>query len=115
MWASLRERNIEVVKYLVKNGAHTNGMTIYNWASAGWLEKVEESIKNREDINNQSYQGSTALISTSWKEYLEIVKLLVENNANLNLTNMYGDTALMRATVYGHKEIIEYLKTHIIK
>jgi ankyrin repeat protein len=42
----------------------------------------------------------------------EVVKLLIQKGADVNAKNKYGETALRLAFYYGHKEIVELLKSY---
>ena len=76
---------VEIAKYLVEKGADISKMTIVEWASAGWLEKVQECIENSADVSAKNKKGKTALRFASQNGHLDIVKYLVENGADINI------------------------------
>ena len=110
VWQELMEYNsTEIINYLIEKKADISDVDIVDRASAGWLDKVKESLDSGVDINFQNAMEYTALISASQDGHLEIVKYLVENGADLNIKNHWGHTALMVASENNHTEIIEYL------
>ncbi len=104
--------SIEIIKYLVAKGVDTNNTTIFDWARVGWLEKVQECVKNGADVNAIiKDNGFTALMGASAARNLEIVKYLIENGADINIQNQFNYTALDIAKESEDTEIIEYLES----
>lgn len=101
--------DIEFLKFLIDVGADTKGMTIVEWASSGWLEKVKESLKNKQDINLKNMHGQTPLIAAILKEHLDIITLLVESGADLTIKEDLDRTALMIASEIGNLDIVKLL------
>ena len=80
-----KEKNIEIAKCLVENGANVNS-------------------KSKGD------NGITPLHSASWWGSIEIVKLLVENGAELEENkNVYGYRPLHMAAIRGHSSVVKHL------
>ena len=77
--------NLDVVKYLVKEG--------------------------NTDVNTQDRKGNTPLMLAAQRGDLGIVKCLVEAKADANTKNYYGATALTRTT----QDVRKYLKNHVRK
>lgn len=75
--------HLEVVKFLVENGANVNNI-----------------VKGYLGMNRD-----TALVSASANGHLEVVKYLVENGANIN----NGRNALEVAAEEGHLAVVQYL------
>ncbi|WP_104618359.1 ankyrin repeat domain-containing protein [Brachyspira murdochii] len=80
----LENGHLEVVKYLLENGANVN-------------------LKNITDVS--------ALILASMDNHLEIVKYLLDKGADINAKDNYGKTALMYASEKGHSEVAKFLKS----
>ena len=107
--------HLEIVKYLVENGADINAKDNNGWTSLihaaynGHLEVVKYLVENKADINAIGkyfgFDGLTSLMFASMNGHLEVVKYLVENGANINDRN----EALMGASISGHLEVVKYL------
>ena len=110
-WKEILEYgSIDIVKYLVENGANTNNTRLVDWAGVGWLNKVQECIKNGTDINAKNKWGWTALIKASEKGNLDIVEYLIKKEADVNAIDKNNYTALMYASENGYTDIVEFLK-----
>ncbi len=97
--------HLQLVKYLVENGAnvHTeNDEALIYAVQENKLEIVKYLVEvGKMDIHN----GYMVYIAAS-NGYLDILKYLVKKGANFR----YEDEApLIRAAAYGHNEIVEYL------
>ena len=79
MWNSIRGDDLEIVKYLLENGA---------------------------DINAKDNYGTTALMKASSNGQLEIVQFLIENGADINIKNNEGKTALDVAATKEIKKVL---------
>lgn len=105
-WFS-RRGNLEVLKYLVENGADIHAAKDSALSSAafnGHLEIVKYLVEHGADIHSEH---NRALRWAAERGYLEIVNYLVEHGANIHAKNDY---ALRKAEKYGHTEVVEYLK-----
>lgn len=76
-------RNLKIVKYLIKNGA---------------------------DVNMQEYKENTALMYASIFGSIEIVEYLLVNGAKTGIQNIGGTTACMFAYKYGNNDIVKLLR-----
>jgi len=111
LMAASNAGKIEIVKYLVKNGADINlndeseygGSALFNASAEGHLEIVKYLVDNGADINLQVTTGSTALMMAS--DDIEIVKYLIENGADVNIQNYEGTTALVWASSIKRNEL----------
>lgn len=113
--------NLEVVKFLVENGASVNGKRVkgkplINAAQHGNTDIVEYLISKGANVNaipvyEDGSRGGSALISAVMGGYLDIVKLLVENGADLEYQEESSDkeTVVMVAARNGSRHILEYL------
>ena len=75
--------HIDVVKYLLKNGAQ---------------------------VNHADDWGGTALIYSVWKGNEDIVRLLLAKKANISAKTKDGRTAMSVAKHFGHNKIVKMLK-----
>jgi hydrogenase-4 component B len=82
--------HIEIVKYLLANGANINekdnyGNTALILASfSAHIKVVKYLLSNGANITEKDENGYTALILASWEGHIEIVKSLLANGANVN-------------------------------
>ncbi len=100
--------NVEIVKYLIENGADTENMNNI-WGNTA-LMKIANSVcikeseicieiaqyllDNGANINAKTCNGWTALMYASSYGYLDMVKFLVKNGADINAITNEGYTAL---------------------
>ena len=106
--------NLEIVRYLVKNGADVNfidacdGTALMEASESGNLEIVKYLVENGANIHFKNYRGETALMNASAKGNLEVVKYLIEKGADVNVISK-GYTALIVASDYSHLEVVKHL------
>jgi len=106
-WATEYE-HLEVVKFLVENGAniHANNDLALCWAAEnGYLEIVKYLVENGANIHANN---DCALRWAAYKGHLEVVKYLIENGADIHADN---DSALYCIAWNGHLEVVKYLKS----
>ena len=98
---------IEIVKYLVENGADIhifNNFALIQSSRYGYIEIVKYLVENGADI----YAANNFALRLASKEgHIEVVKYLVENGANIYAENQ---GALRWAQNQGHTEIVNYLR-----
>ncbi len=70
----------------------------------GNLEIAKMLLLKGADINKVNQRGQTPLEGVCFKGNFEMVKLLVENGATTD------GNAIVYASIFGHKEIVSYLK-----
>jgi len=117
--------HLEIVEYLVDNGADTSEMTIVDYVNCGWLPKVKEAIESGTNPNQRVQrpyddgrgtieEANTLLINAVEYGHLEIVKYLLKRGADVNLKgfsfNDGSQTALYQARERNHTEIIKLLQ-----
>jgi ankyrin repeat protein len=96
--------HLEVVKYLVQNGANVNNNSALRWAAYnGHLEIVKFLLENGANVHAWN---DSALRSAAENGHLEIVEFLVQNGANVHANN---NSALRWAAIYGHLEVVKFL------
>jgi len=66
-------------------------------------------IQNNASVDKRNDRGQTPLAGVCFKGYLNIVKILVENGADKYANNGMGATPITFASIFGNKEIYEYL------
>ncbi len=94
---------LNIVQYLIENGATEYNEALLYAASRGYLEMLEYLVKIGADIE---YQDNQALIDASENKRLNIVKYLVQKGANIKARD---NEALIRAVNGKNLEIIKYL------
>ncbi|NOT39900.1 MAG: ankyrin repeat domain-containing protein [Alphaproteobacteria bacterium] len=112
------ERNIEIVKLLVENGARpddrskkdeTSPLTL---ASAnGDLEIVIYLLDRKADVDLPGALRETALIKATRAHHNDVIRLLLERGANTDDTDSAGATALEIAQRAGWKDTEALFKT----
>ena len=116
--------HLDIVKYLVEEGAYIHAWEDYSLIMAGengHLEVVKYLVEKGANIGydlSTGYDSSTgddssigydsSLILASKNGHLDIVKYLVEKGANIHAGN---DEALRLASQKGHKDVVDYLKS----
>ena len=109
--------NMELVKYLVQNGASINyidaegDMPIHRACTMpkAPAEIVAYLIDNGAQINERGYGGYTPLMIASNLGNFPIVKLLIERGAKIDLVDYSQKTALHHAASAQHIGIYNYL------
>ena len=107
---SSKDGHLEVVKYLIKNGANVHAMNdkaLICASNNGHLEIVKYLIKNGANVHADN---DYALRYASNNGHLEIVKYLIKNGANVHAMN---DLSLGWASKNGYLEIVKYLESII--
>merc|ERR1711963_1102291 len=123
-----QKEHIDVVKYLVTNGANVcetssanNSKSVLHKAAAyGRLEVLQylwENIGIQIDIDVKNKSGSTLLHDAAFEGHLDVVKFLVENGAKIDVHadddgSEYA-TPLGCANGRGHTGIVNYLTEKI--
>ena len=106
MTCSSEYGHLEVVKFLIENGASVHfhhDSALRRSAEYGHLEVVKLLIKNGADIHiNDDYP----LVINAKKGNLNAVKYLIENGANIHAHNDYP---LVVSALNDHKEIVQFL------
>jgi hypothetical protein len=100
---------LEVIKYLVENGADIHSCDDYALGCAsyfGRLEVVKYLIDNGANIHGND---DASLRCASSNGHLEVVKFLLENGADIHANDDYS---LNYASYNGHLEVVEYLAKH---
>ena len=99
-------KNLEIVKFLIENGAnvHVNNNEVLKKASEnGHLEVVKFLVQNGADVDANN---GLPLILASQNGHLEVVEYLVSKDANIHIRN---DLALSWASERGHLEVVKFL------
>ncbi len=98
----IKNENIEIMKYLLENGADVNIKDMSGYSplmnlisfDKNNLDMIDLLINNGaklEDINNN---GATPLILACYHFNTQVIKHLVDKNANVNATDFFGGTPL---------------------
>ena len=109
--------NINVVAFLLKNGANINDRDTIDQtpliiaAFNGCTDIVKMLLDAGANIEHKNDQGENALISAAQEGYIDTVKLLLDAGADVNQTNTDGETALdLAIRLRQKKELIELLR-----
>ena len=109
------KNNLEIVTYLVDNGADVNSKNNYGdtplteACSYGSLEIVKYLVDKKADVNPQDDEGDTPLTNACSYGSLEIVTYLVDNGADVNSKNIYGNTPLHNSIQKNSLQLVKYL------
>lgn len=121
---AIRERNIDMVKFFLHNGANTEIRTVYGkrpldtaieYSSHGkfvdfnYLNVIKLLVDKGSDIFDKDKGGSNILFSISDDSSIDIVKFLVEKGVSINDVNYDGDSYLHIAVQKGLLNISNYL------
>ena len=104
--------NLEMVKYLVSNGAdikaknNKDGTALMWAAKSGNIETVKYLVSNGADIKAKNNKDGTALMWAAKSGNIETVKFLVSNGADIKAKTENGKAALQFAV---KKEVSDYL------
>jgi len=102
---SVRRANNEDV-----NTTDEGGYTpLINASFNGDLEIVKYLVDNGADVNIRNAQGETALMNAVKIGYIEVVKYLVAEGTDVNVKDINGTTIIDIAFLYNNIEIIKYL------
>ena len=122
-WTALmkaaRHNNLEIVQFLLNNGADVNAKSNYGWTALilatiyNNLEIVQLLLNKGADVSAKNKDGRTALILASTEGHLDIIQLLVSHGADLTIKDNQGFTALMHAQNYAEKYNYDKIKKHL--
>lgn len=78
-------------------------------ARSGSIEVVKFLINQGAEINAKAADNGTALSAASLKGHIDIVKLLIQHGATIDIIDKDGESPLMNASSEGRTEIVRYL------
>lgn len=82
---------------------------LYYGARYGHLDVVKYLVENGADVNNQAIDGDSALHESASSGHLDVVQYLVRQKANIYIRNKVGQTVLHSAVKSNNIDIISYL------
>jgi ankyrin repeat protein len=107
---------LDVVKYLVEQGADVDAKTVVGWtvlhdaAYSGTLDIVKYLVEQGANVDAKNNVGWTPLHAAASSGKLDVVKYLVdEQGADVDAKNNDGWTVLHAAAYYGTLDIVQYL------
>lgn len=106
--------NMEVVKYLVENGAIVKQSDLIDLTALmvasqnGHLNVVRYLLDHNADVNEQNKNHETPIIFAAKNGHLEVVKLLIQKGASDTINNN-KETPVILASKNGHLEVVKYL------
>lgn len=111
---AVRERHIDMVKTLIKEGALLNATSkdrnytaLMDAAQIGEVKITKVLLEHKADPNIQSKDGQTALILAVGRQDVEIIEMLLKNNSNCNLKDSMGMSSLDYANLFRNEEILK--------
>lgn len=105
--------NLEIVEYLIKQGADvnyhsSNGTPLVYAVAKNDLEIIETLLKNAANIHLSNEDNDSILFGAITNGSYDIIRYLVDNGASINMTNRLGETPLMKAVEWGDYETTKY-------
>lgn len=107
--------HINIVKYLVKNGADINQCDRYHQcplfkaSEGGYYDVVEYLVHHEADVNQCNEDNKSPLYKASEGGHYDVVKYLVRNNAKVNQCDHKNKTPLYKAVNIGHCNMVKFL------
>lgn len=124
LYAAMKTREFDVVKFLLKRGADPNavtklGSTPFLLASEICdLDVIEACVEASADLDfapsgpdadNLNITGQTALFMATLKDRVDVVKFLIKKGAQVNVQNRYGVSPLLLCAESGNFELVQAL------
>ncbi len=115
IFAASRYNQIEIVKYLIKNGADVNsknpfGRTpLVNSANKGNMKMAEILLAAGSDINYKGYRRESIGFRAVIKGFTNYLEFCINNGLNINNRDGIGNSLLAKAALYAKPEVIKYL------
>lgn len=110
---AVRERYIEMVKMLIKEGAIIDALSkdrnytaLMDAAQIGEVEIAKELLKHGANPNTQSKDGQTALILSVGRQDVQTTEILLKAHADYNLKDSMGMSALDYANLFRNEKIL---------
>ena len=106
-----RDGNTQELKKMLDYGmnvnlcTHNNDTLLMLSSYKGHLETTQMLLEYGADINRVNGRGQSPLEGVCFKGDLEMLKLLVHHGAE------YKGRAIMYASIFGNKDIVQYLQT----
>ncbi len=96
----IKHKNLKIIDILLKVGAECGDEE---------REKINQLIKEKNDINFVNEKGETALLIASSNGELKLAKSLIERGANVNVKDMEGKSPFTRAVLHGSRKTVKLL------
>ncbi|MGP1437666.1 MAG: ankyrin repeat domain-containing protein [Treponema sp.] len=111
---AVRERHIEMVKALIKEGAlldaaskDRNYTALMDAAQIGEVEIAKILLEHKANPNIQSKDGQTALILAVGRQDVGIIEMLLKNHSDYQLKDSMGMSSLDYANLFRNEEILK--------
>ncbi len=111
---AVRERHIEMVKTLLKEGAlvdasskDRNYTALMDAAQIGEVQIAKILLEHKANPNIQSKDGQTALILAVGRQDVEIIEMLLKNKSDYNLKDSMGMSSLDYANLFRNEGILK--------
>ncbi|KAG7279487.1 hypothetical protein CRUP_035873 [Coryphaenoides rupestris] len=115
LYMASQENHLEVVKFLLENGANQsipteNGFTPLHIAcKKNHIRVMDLLLKHSASLEAVTESGLTPLHVTSFMGHLNIVKILLQKGASPSASNVKVETPLHMASRAGHYEVANFL------
>lgn len=111
---AVRERHIDMVKTLIKEGASVdvaskdrNYTALMDATQIGEVEIAKVLLEHKANPNIQSKDGQTALILAVGRQDIRIIEMLLKNHSDYNIKDSMGMSSLDYANLFRNKEILK--------
>ena len=111
---AVRERHVEMVKTLIKEGAlvdiaskDRNYTALMDAAQIGEVEITKLLLEHKANPNIQSKDGQTALILAVGRQDVEIIEMLLKSHSDYNIKDSMGMSSLDYANLFRNEEILK--------
>lgn len=110
---SVKDLTKKVVALTKKISAKNNlGETALHIAAYhGYIEAVEELVKNGAELNMPNRAGDLPLHKAAVYGWIEIARFLVENGADVEWTNKDGNSVLHLAYLHNFNDFIQFIES----
>lgn len=115
---ALKDRDFARVQIMIDAGQvnENQKMALLHFASSwGYLPVVQKLLAAGVDVNEETEQGFTPLMSASTGGHLDIVKELINAGARITFVNKFNETVLTMADFFGQKACSEFLVECMMK
>lgn len=110
------EGNLEVVQFLIANGADVKATDNFKWTplhfacKSGRLDIIELLLDHDADLNATTLGGATPLMRAVESGRPEVVRLLIDRGADLRPINRKGKSAMHLAQTFADQRVYDIVR-----